>query len=41
MNLKIATPEALIDMKKSTMRELDQFDINFLQEKIRKEENGD
>ncbi len=39
--LNIATPESLIEMKKNTMRESDQFDINFLQEKIRKEENGD
>jgi hypothetical protein len=27
--------------EKSTKRESDQFDINFLQEKIRKEENDD
>lgn len=42
INLKIATPESLIEMKKNTMRETDQYDINFLREKIRKgEEDGD
>jgi hypothetical protein len=40
--VKIATPESLLKMKENTLREVDQLDIKFLREKLkRKSQNND
>ncbi len=39
--MKIATPESLLKLKENTLRDVDQLDIKFLREKIRRKGRDD